>query len=72
MSNEKQTSENQQDHAPLAGDMARASYNKNRGWDVTNEKVVKYAYIDESGGVYRTNGYCVGNHVAGDFLLHVP
>ena len=52
--------------------MARASYNKHRGWDVFSKKVVKYAYVQEDGAVMRANGYCVGNYVAGDFLLHVP
>ena len=52
--------------------MARASYNKYRGWDVFSQKVVKYAYVGKDGAVMRANGYCVGNYEAGDFLLHVP
>ncbi len=43
--------------------------NKKRGWDVFNNKIVKYSYTCVTGGVYRANGYCVGNHIAGDFLL---
>lgn len=46
--------------------------NIHRGWDVTCQKVVKYAYTSEEGGVYKANGYCVGNYMAGDFLLSVP
>lgn len=56
----------------LSSVMARASYNKYRGWDVFNQKVVKYAYVEKDGAVMRANGYCVGNHESGDFLLHVP
>ncbi len=52
--------------------MARASYNKYRGWDVFKQKVVKYAYVKKDGAVMRANGYCVGNYEAGDFLLDVP
>lgn len=56
----------------IHGVMARASYNKYRGFDVFNQKVVKYAYVEKDGAVMRANGYCVGNYEAGDFLLHVP
>jgi len=56
----------------IHGVMARASYNKYRGWDVNSKKVVKYAYVEKDGAVMRANGYCVGNYEAGDFLLHVP
>lgn len=44
--------------------------NDKRGWDVTNNKVVKYAEVDhESGAVLTADGWCVGNYMAGDFML---
>jgi hypothetical protein len=52
--------------------VARASYNKHRGWDVFGKKVVRYAYVEEDGAVMKINGMCVGNYIAEDFLLHVP
>jgi hypothetical protein len=65
-------SKNTEKQYAIHGVMARASYNKYRGWDVFNQKVVKYAYVEKDGAVMRANGYCVGNHESGDFLLHVP
>ena len=46
--------------------------NKYRGWDEYEQKVVLYAYTHSDGSVYRANGYCVGNHIAGDFSLQIP
>lgn len=45
--------------------------NNQRGWDVHSQKVVKYAYVNEDGSVYRANGYCVGNIEAGDFTIPI-
>ncbi len=57
----------------LFGVLVRSSVNDKRGFDVTNQKVVKYAYVDfKNGSVHRANGYCVGNYIAGDFDLNAP
>lgn len=56
----------------LFSNMMRSSTNDKRGFNVTNQKVVKYAYVDfKSGSVERANGICVGNYLSGDFELTI-
>lgn len=43
--------------------------NKFKGYDLTNEKVRWYSYVASCGGVYDKKGICLGNYIAGDFLL---
>lgn len=43
--------------------------NDKRGFDITEQKVVRYSYTSKDGGVFRADGKCVGNYLSGDFRL---